>query len=521
MKIEDYFNDFPEVGSSQALSELSQEEEHNLREICFNTELTEYQDILDSSAISENTPNIIDQNWKEDSKNELILELENRPEFAKNEQLSSKMLTINRICDYIKDNVPVMYLANKVRFFNGYVWKVLTYERFGYLCTKYLPKDLLASMKTLVTMRDSFQYMGFEFVDYENAPINHPNVAVGNGVVNVLEQKILDFSPDYLVINQIKVDYREDANRPIIFERFLADMTPDTDMVWYMIADCLLLSPPHRIIWWIGPAFASGKSTLADFLIRFLGKENCSCVTTSEIGDKFGTSNLINSRFNIAIETQGYINTRTKVKLKELSGDVNISVEQKYQDSISIVNYSRLIFGSNDPITLDSPDDAFWDRIRIIPAIWSVPSDKRDLDLLEKIWDEREGILRKALEYAQKLINRNYIVPEGNESIKLKEDWKEQCADEMEFFIKKYVEIDETDPDLFTPTEELYEWFSRNSRQAMKKQTFSRKLTAYFAKKGLALRHSKGEYEGRQVRGFGNIRIRSYEAFDIEEEENE
>ena len=51
-------------------------------------------------------------------------------------------------------------------------------------------------------------------------------------------------------------------------------------------------------------------------------------------------------------------------------------------------------------------------RIVYLPFNYAIPDDQQDPDLGDKIWAERDAVVTKALYYARKLVQRNYIFPE-------------------------------------------------------------------------------------------------------------
>ena len=94
--------------------------------------------------------------------------------------------------------------------------------------------------------------------------------------------------------------------------------------------------------------------------------------------------------------------------------------------SESTVSNLRFLFGTNYPITLprEDDDDAFWERMVIIPFMRSVPSPEIDRNLLDKLLDERDDIVSLCLQNLSTVILNNYTFspcPRGEE---MKKSWR-------------------------------------------------------------------------------------------------
>jgi putative DNA primase/helicase len=169
----------------------------------------------------------------------------------------------------------------------------------------------------------------------------------------------------------------------------------------------------------VGAANA-GKSTLLNVAQDILlGSENVSNIPWQALGDRFNKAELFGKLANVfadlpnkAIDDGGMF--------KSLTGEDSISAERKNKDPFSFRPYARLLFSCNDiPKNYADRSDGFYRRLTIIRFDKSVPQDKRDPNLRERIAAEADGILTWALDGLKRLIANNYTFSETERTIRL------------------------------------------------------------------------------------------------------
>lgn len=89
-----------------------------------------------------------------------------------------------------------------------------------------------------------------------------------------------------------------------------------------------------------------------------------------------------------------------------------MNIPRKYRDDALLERRIKFVFSSNHPLIIDGEDEALMKRIVYLPFNYAIPDNQQDPDLGDKIWAERDAIVTKALYYARKLVQRNYIFPE-------------------------------------------------------------------------------------------------------------
>lgn len=187
---------------------------------------------------------------------------------------------------------------------------------------------------------------------------------------------------------------------------FLADVTGgDTELVAYlqvMVGYCLTgVTSAHALFFLYGTG-ANGKSVFVNVLTTILGDyaANAPMETFMEAkGDRHPTdlAGLRGARFVSAIETeQGRRWHESKVKA--ITGGDKISARFMRQDFFEYVPQFKLLIAGNHKPSIRNVDEAMRRRLHLIPFTVTIPPDKRDGKLTEKLLLERDGILAWAIE---------------------------------------------------------------------------------------------------------------------------
>lgn len=419
---------------------------------------------------------------------------------------------------HIRNSIVIEKLWGRVRFFNGKHYSLLSRDEFGRLCKAFLPKDILDKIRSVKVFYSLFQYVLFDFVSQDTVEPEHYWISFENLIVNAATGEVEKHSKKRKLPYTINADYNENETDSVYFDGLLDNMC-DCDeesirLVWEMLAYSMLYLTPKRAFFWLGTEPASGKSLLGAFIQRLFGTKNCSQIEANDIGKRFSMSQFAHKKINIGMESGGKLNKMDVVRLKELTGNPIISIEQKGLERVDFPNYSVLIFASNDPVDIGDSDmtDAFWERLKLIPCTKTCPLENRDPYLLEKIWDERNAIVTKAVKVAQELIANDFVFTEPKVAQQIKQQWRRSSEKPIVSFMKE--RIDFVSGDLkgtyFIPTEILYQEYLAHTGDNITKIAFSALFHKYAGSKAVKGK-KKSQGFPSPMNGFYNVRIRSKE----------
>ena len=187
---------------------------------------------------------------------------------------------------------------------------------------------------------------------------------------------------------------------------FLAGITGgDGELQAYlqrMVGYCLTGTTSAHALFFLYGTGANGKSVFANVVSTMLGDYAATASMDTFVetrGDRHPTdlAGLRGARFVTAIETeQG--RRLNEAKVKAITGGDKISARFMHKDFFEFwPNFKPAIVGNHKP-AIRNIDEAMRRRMHMIPFTVTVPPERRDPHLTEKLLAERDGILAWAVE---------------------------------------------------------------------------------------------------------------------------
>ncbi|MBW8066167.1 MAG: hypothetical protein GJU73_01875, partial [Ferrovum sp.] len=187
---------------------------------------------------------------------------------------------------------------------------------------------------------------------------------------------------------------------------FLNDVTDgDKDLQSYLqrvVGYCLTGSTSAHALFFLHGTGANGKSVFVNTLTSILGDYSSTAPMDTFVesrGDRHPTdlAGLRGARFVTAIETeQGRRWNESKVKA--ITGGDKISARFMRQDFFEYTpQFKPIIVGNHKP-SIRNVDEAMKRRLHLIPFTVTIPPERRDGKLTEKLLAERDGILAWAID---------------------------------------------------------------------------------------------------------------------------
>lgn len=316
----------------------------------------------------------------------------------------------------VKKNVHIISYGNTLYYYNNYYYTQLDAKQLIKLYRKYVDYELNHE-SSLHGYKDLYECFltdpQIECSESENGPIYAP---LKNGVFELVEWKLHPHSPDQITFTYINAKYDPDAKCPI-FEGYLHQVTggdPQLMERFWMVIGYLLIYPARgKFFIFMKGVGNSGKSVLGSFIKHLYPKESISNIKLKQLTNQFGMASLATSVINFDMDmSSSKINEEAASRLKQITGGDSMNIPRKYRDDALLERRIKFVFSSNHPLSIDGDDDAFLKRIVYLPFNYAIPDNQQDPDLGDKIWAERDAIVTKALYYARKLVQYNYIFPE-------------------------------------------------------------------------------------------------------------
>lgn len=347
--------------------------------------------------------------------------------------------------------------------------------------------------------------------------------AVNNGIYNSKTRELMPFSPDYVYLTKIPVDYKSQPINPVItapdgyqwdVESWIADIADNdveiTTLIWQVIADCL---QPHysrkKSVWFYSEKGNNGKGTIGQLIKNLLGRGNYASLSVADFNHEFLKSTLIGVAANIADENDVdmYIDSVKDYKASITGDDININ--QKHKDPLRVqLSITNIQMMNGLPKTKDR-SDSFYRRLIIVPFLKSF-TNNGERTYIKNDYINRRDVLEYVLHKVLNIDFDEYIVPER--SSELMADYKQDNDTVLDFWNALK---DEWVWDLL-PTQFVYDvyvaWDKRNnpSGKTVKQRDFNKRLVTIIEAQGEWIDSRKKNVRSNGRMDKGEPLIRAY-----------
>jgi len=250
-----------------------------------------------------------------------------------------------------------------------------------------------------------------------NAPENQiPDnfLCVKNGILDMDTFELNPHSPDFKFFSKIDIEYNPEATCPNITEAMLQWLTPDgkqnNQYLGMQELFGYVLDPNYKYqygFFWLGETGSNGKGKCVDLLKTFVGMENTSVLTMTQMQEKFSRVNLYNKLLNISDELNQHALEDTAF-FKMITGESWISGEKKnIQEPVMFRNHAKAVILANQLPPVRDKTSAFFRRPILFEFNnrFTTENGKKDPNLLAKLTtpEELSGLLNWALQGRKRL----------------------------------------------------------------------------------------------------------------------
>jgi P4 family phage/plasmid primase-like protien len=250
-----------------------------------------------------------------------------------------------------------------------------------------------------------------------NAPENQiPDnlLCVTNGILDMDTLELKQHNPDYKFFNKIDIEYNPEAKCPNITQAMLQWLTPDgkQNNQYFGMQELFgyVLDRNYKYqygFFLLGETGSNGKGKCVDLLKTFVGMENTSVLTLTQVQERFNKVNLYNKLLNISDELNKEALEDTTF-FKMMTGESWISGEKKnVQEPVIFLNHAKAVILANQLPPVRDKTSAFFRRPILFEFNnrFTTENGKKDPDLMAKLItpEELSGLLNWALEGRKRL----------------------------------------------------------------------------------------------------------------------
>lgn len=372
----------------------------------------------------------------------------------KKEQVRIKM-NLNDMSEEILKKIKIILHDKNLYRYTGKSYKVIKNdEELLRLIRSDVSYDAFGSM----SINRFGDLMGFLKADNRLIPRNYEEklkeseyfIAFNNGVLDTRSMKLYPHSEKRLVFYELNANWKE-RGEPKRFLKFLNTASKGDESIEKRIIEVLgyLLSAVNsgKYFFVMGTASDSGKSTLAEMLQYIIGDEYIAHISTYQMNNRFALGDIQGKMLNLSMDLpKGKLTPVVVSIIKQITGGDMITTDQKYERMREVHSGMRFLFGSNYPISIshEEDDDSFWNRMIIVPFLYSVDRKDMEYNLLEKLLNEREDIISLCLTAFNHVLKKDCIFSKCDIADEMKGKWrnqKEEIAHTIQKFINECVQI--------------------------------------------------------------------------------
>jgi putative DNA primase/helicase len=226
----------------------------------------------------------------------------------------------------------------------------------------------------------------------------------------VLDDSFRPHDPKYFSTVQLKTRYDPEAKCPRWMEFLHSSLDePEIHLLQEIFGYCLVPITKAQKSFLLCGMPEVGKSKILGVLQELLlGAENVSNIPLQNLTDRFQPAELFGKMANIYADLPDKKIDDVGM-FKASTGEDYITGERKHKDPFTFKPYARFVYSCNDlPPNYGDRSDAFYRRIIIIRFSKPVPKEKKDLNLMDKLALEADGILTWAIAGLKRLIAQQY-----------------------------------------------------------------------------------------------------------------
>ena len=282
--------------------------------------------------------------------------------------------------------------------------------------------------------------------------VHHDLLRFPKGVWSISRGKCVTYDNTLLFSRMVNADVTQDlpaespafhnfCKRVFSSEKLEQKKMALYEIIGYCISD---LANIKKAIFLIGPANC-GKSVILRFIQRLVGDENVSNVSLHNFAHRFSVIEMYDKALNISGEVpSGVLSSTSFDVFKAITGGDRVNLERKGQQPFYGVVNAKLLFAGNMLPTFAKVDgtDSLVERLHILIFDKSVDEDEIDKGMEEKLWAERDGIVRYALEQLKYFVIGNKTFTKLDDEKKLLEEVA-RISNPILHFLESCIEYDD------------------------------------------------------------------------------
>jgi putative DNA primase/helicase len=332
-----------------------------------------------------------------------------------------------------------------IYLYNGCYWVEIDKESFQFFLGNVALQMGVEKFKGKIhTFKEELfkQFMAEAFLPTPQGKNNSVLINLLNGTFGITPNKrgLKPYDPEDFITHQLPFEYDPEATAPM-FQKYLDEVLPDKDKQKVFAEYCgyIFIKPSvlklEKMLILFGSG-ANGKSVFFEILNALLGTENISNYSLQSLTNDNGyfRAKIGNKLVNYASEINGKLETDA---FKLMASGEPIEARLPYGDPFILIEYAKLVFNCNELPKDVEHTNAYFRRFLIIGFDVTIPEDKQDKQLPQKIiQSELSGVFNWILKGLDRVLEQKGF--SKCEAIDNARTNYEKNSDSVQLFICEY-----------------------------------------------------------------------------------
>lgn len=337
--------------------------------------------------------------------------------------------TPSELANILAKDYQFILIDENLHYYNkelGY-WSCIPERDSKTILRKLIPKELRYCV-TNFTLTEIYSWLKTDYDVINKASLaqrkNYLNFT--DVVYSIQEGKTMPHDKKYYFQNVLQISYNNTNLSDGEWYQYFMNSTFGKDEATIRCFEeflGLVISPIRDVkqsFFLYGPS-NTGKSVILNVLKEIIGAQFTSSLSFSQLGNEFAVAQLVGKWLNISGEMSGVANRRIDI-FKSLTGNDLVTACFKGKDHFQFQNQALLVFACNNfPQISYEVVEAFASRIIIFPFSKVIPREKWIPDLSEKLLQEKDIIIKRAIKGLKRLQKRNYEFEETDSMYQCKQ----------------------------------------------------------------------------------------------------
>ncbi len=301
-------------------------------------------------------------------------------------------------------------------------------------------EELVRMSKVFETLSHITTDLCYVSQDALNADEDIINFQNGLLKVSATETKLFSHSPKIYSTIQLPCDWKDEDIPTPVFDAYLDTLTNGDEEVKQLLMEFIGVAISNVKGWRMKKALFlvgkgnTGKSQLKSLVERLLGRGNFIGIDLKEIEARFGTGAVYGTRL-AGSSDMSFLSVSELKTFKSMTGGDSIFAEFKGMPPFEFT-YNGVLWFCMNQLPKFGGDNGKWvyDRIMVVKCPNVIGKDEQDKHLLDKMYAERDGIVRKAVKALQTVIANGYSFSEPESITQARDEYQASNSTVISFY---------------------------------------------------------------------------------------